>query len=54
LTDGQIKSPSTCCLVGFGGGLTWGAAIIRWNAVDKRLSDETEEQTNTEKTGAKK
>ncbi|MBC7996948.1 MAG: ketoacyl-ACP synthase III [Leptolyngbya sp.] len=32
----QIKSPSTCALVGFGGGLTWGAAIVNWNAVDQR------------------
>jgi 3-oxoacyl-[acyl-carrier-protein] synthase-3 len=35
---GQITSPSICCLVGFGGGLTWGAAIIRWSAKDRRLS----------------
>jgi 3-oxoacyl-[acyl-carrier-protein] synthase III len=32
----QVKSPATCALVGFGGGLTWGAAIVRWNAADKR------------------
>lgn len=36
IVRGQIKAPSTCCLVGFGGGLTWGASIIRWNAVDQR------------------
>jgi len=34
--QGKIKTPSTCCLVGFGGGLTWGAAVIRWTAVDQR------------------
>jgi 3-oxoacyl-[acyl-carrier-protein] synthase III len=33
----QVKSPATCALVGFGGGLTWGAAIVRWNAADKRV-----------------
>lgn len=33
---GQLKTPSTCCLVGFGGGLTWGSAIVRWSAVDHR------------------
>jgi len=33
----QIKEPAICALVGFGAGLTWGAAIIRWNAKDKRL-----------------
>ncbi len=34
----QVKPGSTLALVGFGGGLTWGAAIVRWNAVDKRLT----------------
>ncbi len=33
----QIKIPAVCALVGFGAGLTWGAAIIRWMAKDKRL-----------------
>jgi 3-oxoacyl-[acyl-carrier-protein] synthase-3 len=32
----QVTPPATCALVGFGGGLTWGAAIVRWNATDKR------------------
>ncbi len=36
ITRGQVKAPATCCLVGFGGGLTWGSAIIRWTAVDHR------------------
>ncbi len=35
---GQIRTPSTICLVGFGGGLTWGSAVVRWTAVDKRVS----------------
>lgn len=33
----QIKIPSMICLVGFGGGLTWGSAVVRWTAVDKRV-----------------
>ncbi len=33
----QIKMPATCVLVGFGGGLTWGSAIIRWRMPDSRL-----------------
>lgn len=37
---GQIKAPNTCALVGFGAGLTWGSAIVRWNAVDKRPQSE--------------
>lgn len=48
---GQIKTPATMALVGFGGGLTWGAAIIRWTAVDKRLSKESETVTSDELTG---
>lgn len=34
----QVTPPVTCALVGFGGGLTWGAAIVRWTAKDKRIS----------------
>ncbi len=33
---GQISTPSTCALVGFGGGLTWGSAILKWTAKDSR------------------
>lgn len=32
----QVQPPAVCCLVGFGGGLTWGAAIVKWTARDKR------------------
>lgn len=32
----QVVPPATCALVGFGGGLTWGAAIVRWTAKDTR------------------
>ncbi len=39
LLRGQIVPPATCCLVGFGGGLTWGSAIVRWTAVDSRPPD---------------
>ena len=44
LTRGQITAPATCCLVGFGGGLTWGAAIVRWTAADKRISSKTTQE----------
>lgn len=33
----EMKLPAICALVGFGAGLTWGAAIVRWTATDKRL-----------------
>ncbi len=32
----QIVPPATCALVGFGGGLTWGAAIVRWTASEHK------------------
>lgn len=34
----QVVPPAICALVGFGGGLTWGAAIIRWTAKDARTT----------------
>ncbi len=36
LRRGQVVPPSNLALVGFGGGLTWGAAIVRWTACDRR------------------
>lgn len=36
VSRGQIKIPATMALVAFGGGLTSGAAIIRFSATDKR------------------
>ena len=32
----EMKLPAICALVGFGAGLTWGAAIVRWSVQDKR------------------
>lgn len=40
----EVKIPSMLCLVGFGGGLTWGAAVVRWTAVDKRVDKGVREQ----------
>jgi 3-oxoacyl-[acyl-carrier-protein] synthase III len=34
----QVVPPAICALVGFGGGLTWGAAIVRWTAKDSRTN----------------
>jgi len=36
LKEGKIKDNSTIALCGFGAGLTWGSAVIRWRAKDKR------------------
>ena len=36
VASGQITNASVCALVGFGAGLTWGAMLVKWNAVDKR------------------
>jgi 3-oxoacyl-[acyl-carrier-protein] synthase-3 len=27
---GRVKPGDLVCMVAFGGGLTWGAAVIRW------------------------
>jgi 3-oxoacyl-[acyl-carrier-protein] synthase-3 len=52
ITRGQVTTPATCAFVGFGGGLTWGAAIIRWSAQDQRLlAEELNEQLTTKSTG---
>lgn len=31
VTEGKIKKDDNVVLVGFGGGLTWGASVIKWN-----------------------
>ncbi|MEZ4536903.1 MAG: 3-oxoacyl-[acyl-carrier-protein] synthase III C-terminal domain-containing protein [Cyanobacteriota/Melainabacteria group bacterium] len=41
----QIKVPSTICLVGFGAGLTWASAIVRWTARDHRRIQKKTEHT---------
>lgn len=33
---GQVMAPCMMALVGFGGGLTWGSAVLKWTAVDQR------------------
>lgn len=37
LKDVRFKNPAICVLVGFGAGLTWGAAVIRFHAQDQRF-----------------
>jgi 3-oxoacyl-[acyl-carrier-protein] synthase-3 len=34
-TVGNLRPGSTCALVGFGAGLTWGAAVLRWTKKEK-------------------
>jgi 3-oxoacyl-[acyl-carrier-protein] synthase-3 len=41
----HVVPPATCALVGFGGGLTWGSAIVRWTAVDSRPQKPREEKS---------
>lgn len=48
---GHVKAPATMALVGFGGGLTWGAAVIRWTAVDARQGTENLVSESDELTG---
>ncbi len=37
IKSNQIKTPSNIVMVGFGSGLTWGVAVVRWTALDHRL-----------------
>lgn len=37
LEYGKIKDNSIIALCGFGAGLTWGSAVLRWRAKDKRV-----------------
>lgn len=46
--QGQVKAPCTLALVGFGGGLTWGSAILKWTAVDQRTKANFEKSTSEE------
>ena len=36
IKENQIDSPSILVMSGFGAGLTWGTAVVRWRAKDKR------------------
>ncbi len=36
ILNGKIKQDSIMAMCGFGAGLTWGTAIVRWRAKDKR------------------
>lgn len=36
IEENKINYPSTLVLSGFGAGLTWGTAVVRWRAKDKR------------------
>ncbi len=38
LKEDNIKTPAIIAMCGFGAGLTWGTAVIRWRAKDKRLT----------------
>lgn len=36
VSEGRIKEGDTLVLVGFGGGLTWGASVIKWSTKEKK------------------
>lgn len=36
VSEGRIKDGDTLVLVGFGGGLTWGASVIKWSTKEKK------------------
>ena len=36
IKQNKVKIPSHIAMVGFGSGLTWGVAVVKWTAMDKR------------------
>lgn len=36
VSEGRIKEGDTLVLVGFGGGLTWGASVMKWSTTEKK------------------
>jgi 3-oxoacyl-[acyl-carrier-protein] synthase-3 len=36
VSEGRIKEGDTLVLVGFGGGLTWGASVLKWTTKEKK------------------
>ncbi len=38
LKKNKVKIPSTIAMVGFGAGLTWGVSVVKFSAIDHRLS----------------
>lgn len=36
VSQGRIKEGDTLVLVGFGGGLTWGASVLKWSTAEKK------------------
>lgn len=50
----QVSVPSTICLVGFGAGLTWASAIVKWTVTDKRAEGECDPLSISESQTASK
>lgn len=42
--NGRVKPGDLLVMCGFGAGLAWGTTILRWTAVDRRLSKEMQEE----------
>jgi 3-oxoacyl-[acyl-carrier-protein] synthase-3 len=47
--QGRVKPGELMVFCGFGAGLAWGTMVLRWTAVDKRLSQEMQEQLRQHK-----
>lgn len=47
----QITEPATLCLVGFGAGLTWASAIVKFSAVDQRVNKDKSDELSKETDG---
>jgi 3-oxoacyl-[acyl-carrier-protein] synthase-3 len=51
--QGRVKPGELLILCGFGAGLAWGTSILRWTAVDKRLSPAMQEEFRQRQTERK-
>lgn len=51
--QGRVKPGELLILCGFGAGLAWGTSILRWTAVDKRLSPAMQEEFRKRQTKRK-
>lgn len=51
LDQGVIQPGNIVAFVAFGGGLTWGAAVVRWGNRTERLGEAEPELLGTDKTG---
>ena len=51
--NGRVKPGDLMVMCGFGAGLAWGTTVLRWTAVDQRLSQEMKDEMQQKLDGLK-